>query len=332
MKKIIKSYLADNILFTVIYSICCFTVIFYFYLTTKGMSEIIYPCLLAVFFYLIYNIINFIKYCCFYKNLEKMKDCTDYDCTISRKDYQHCQSIINSIHHDYNEKMSRINVETKNRNRFISQWIHNMKTPLSVCELICENDDISGKDVTALREENDKLLSSLNKALTILRLDEFSEDFCPEKVNLNSEVKSIIKEMKNQFIYNNVFPVINIDKNITVITDKKWNRFMLTQIISNAVKYSKQKDKQGIVTFDTNENENSISLSITDNGIGIPQNDISRVYEPFFTGENGRTVSSSSGIGLFICHQIADKLSHKLEISSQVGEYTTVKISYLSKL
>ena len=105
---------------------------------------------------------------------------------------------------------------------------------------------------------------------------------------------------------------------------------MLSQIISNAIKYSSDHDKSKNIYFSISKEEKYTVLEIRDEGIGIPEYDIDRVFEPFFTGENGRRIKKSSGIGLYICKLIAEKLGHKIHIKSKVGQGTIVKLRYLS--
>ena len=166
----------------------------------------------------------------------------------------------------------------------------------------------------------------------MIRFENIAMDFEPRAVALAASVKTVINEKKSQFIYNHVYPVVNADLEYSVITDKKWNQFLLDQLMSNAIKYSdtSASNKKLVITI-FQENE-YICLSIKDEGVGIPVYDLPRVFEPFFTGENGRKFRNSTGIGLYICKKIADRLGHRLEMSSEVGKGTEVTIKYLAKL
>ena len=242
------------------------------------------------------------------------------------------------IHLDYMDKLYDTESIRKKDRRFLSLWIHNMKTPVTVTDLLLQRmerqdiDTVTG--VMELKEENKKLLSSLDNVLNMIRLEDFAKDYVPETINLFDEITSIINKNKSLFIYSRVFPKIICDlERSDILSDRKWNELMINQLISNSVKYS--KDEQGEakdIYFMIEKNEDRISLTIKDEGIGIPEHDIGKVCEPFFTGDNGRKGYQSSGIGLYFCKEVCKLLGHSLEITSEVGKGTAVKISYLAKL
>jgi len=245
--------------------------------------------------------------------------------------------VINSIHERYIHEINNIKGESENKTRFLSQWIHNLKTPVSVIDLIiqkCTEEKIDPfNSIESIKEENNKLYNSLEQVLNIIRLENFEKDYETNTVELISTLKKIINSRKNQFIYNNVFPRLNCDQEeIYVISDGKWNEVMIEQIVSNAIKYSGKEQESKNIYFSISKDKNHTMLSIKDEGAGIPQWDIKRVFEPFFTGENGRKFRDSTGIGLYICEQIAKKLGQDIKIKSEVGQGTEVTITYLSKL
>jgi signal transduction histidine kinase len=168
----------------------------------------------------------------------------------------------------------------------------------------------------------------------MLRLADFAKDYVPEPIHLLEELKSIINKNKSLFIYNHVFPKIITDlTQADILSDRKWNELMINQLISNSVKYSKDGQEEAkSIYFIIEQKENHISLTIKDEGIGIPEHDLGKVCEPFFTGDNGRKGYQSSGIGLYFCKEVCKLLGHSLDITSEPGKGTSVKISYLAKL
>lgn len=244
------------------------------------------------------------------------------------------EQVISKIHKNYSEKISKIDYKNSDIKYFISQWIHNMKTPVSVINLIIqrEKNNIDKETIKNLDEENYKIKNGLEQVLNVIRLDQFSRDYEPEVVDLVSLIKSIINSRKNQFIYGNVFPKIEFIKDkALVLTDKKWSGFIIDQVVSNSIKYSKKNEK-GYVYFNIVQYKDKTHLIIRDEGVGIPKYDLKRVFEPFFTGENGRKFESSTGIGLYMCKKIADNLGHEISIESEVGKGTAIKIIYISKV
>ena len=230
--------------------------------------------------------------------------------------------------------------KTEDTRYLMSQWVHNLKTPVSVIDLILQEtktknlDEIEAERVIReIQEENSLIHQGLEQILSLLRLDEFAQDYEPELVDLKKSLEEIINTTKNRFIYSKTFPKIEADLNsYPVLTDSKWNRIMVEQIISNAIKYSMEQNTTKFITFTFEKGPEYVTLHIDDDGIGIPKYDLERLFDPFFTGENGRKNRNSTGIGLYIVKQICDKLGHKIKINSQVGKGTRVSLTYLSKL
>ena len=208
---------------------------------------------------------------------------------------------------------------------FINQWVHQMKTPLSTIKLLTQ--EYEGEEpVESMKVEVDKLNKGLNMAMYFARLDSFRKDFIVEKVSLHNLVLSKVNEEKQMFIKSRIVPRIEIDKSIEVNSDAKWMKFILEQLIVNGLKYSKDYGKELIIK--AYEDKNNIKLSVCDKGIGIPKKDIKRVFDPFFTGENGRKFGESTGMGLYIVKKVCDYLGHNISIDSKVLEGTSVTIIF----
>ncbi|WP_422122732.1 sensor histidine kinase [Planococcus sp. X10-3] len=208
--------------------------------------------------------------------------------------------------------------------QFMNQWVHQMKTPISVIQLLLQNPDELDKNSVA--EEIDRLKASLDTVLMNARLDTFEQDMQIEKVALHGLAAEIITENKRLFISKQVYPVIDVDKNFIVATDRKWMKFILGQLLTNAIKYTFEKDKKVYITAACDNSH--IQLAIRDEGLGIPATDLGRVTKAFFTGENGRKTTESTGMGLYIAKEVCKKLGHELLIESAVGQGTTVSILF----
>ncbi len=208
---------------------------------------------------------------------------------------------------------------------FINQWVHQMKTPLSVIQL--QMQEYEGEEpVDSMKVEISKLNRGLNMAMYFARLDSFQKDFIVEKFSLYNLVMSKVNEEKQIFIKNRILPKVEINDSIEVYSDVKWMKFVLEQLIVNGVKYSKDKGKELIIR--AYDEGNAVKLSVIDKGVGIPKKDIKRVFEPFFTGENGRNFGESTGMGLHIVKRICDNLDHDIFIESKVSEGTAVSIVF----
>lgn len=278
-----------------------------------------------------------------------MTNHNDYNGRFSHKEFALINEHFNMVHRYYLESLSREAVDRESNRRFLSTWIHNMKTPVSVLDLITQRLERGEIDVATgvadMNRESDRLLHSLDMVLSMIRLEEFSKDYSLEGFDLVTELKEIINRNRSLFIYANVFPKVVCDcEGAQILSDRKWNRHMIEQLISNAVKYSKEENRSKEekyskeencsknVTFHIGKEEGKVYLSITDEGIGIEEHDLKRVFEPFFTGENGREGHSSSGIGLYFCQEVSRLLSCELRIHSRKGEGTTVTVIYPTSL
>jgi two-component system, OmpR family, sensor histidine kinase YxdK len=166
----------------------------------------------------------------------------------------------------------------------------------------------------------------LDMVLYTARLDEFEHDFYIELLSLEEVVRSVTSSQKRLFIRNRVFPSFQLEEGLRITSDEKWLSFVLTQIITNAVRYTKEENQNIFVKgFKRGA---KVILEIQDQGVGIPKSDLPRVFDPYFTGENGRNFRESTGMGLFLVKQICDKLGHRVEIESMLNRGTTVRIIF----
>lgn len=207
---------------------------------------------------------------------------------------------------------------------FIELWIHEIKIPIATSKMIVENNK---NEITAsINEELDKIDNYTEQALFYARSNTVEKDYIVRKIQLKEIVNASILKNKAQLIQNKIsIDTKNLDE--TVCTDSKWCIFIINQIIQNSIKYSKNADRQ-IEIYGERKKENII-LYIKDNGIGIKESEITRVFEKGFTGENGRiTGKKSTGIGLYLCKKLCDKLCIGLELNSKKDEGTEVKLIF----
>lgn len=353
MKRIILNFIKDKISTTFIYFINTFVIILFFYLYVDKRIPLFYLITISTFLYVMFLVFQFYTYYKFNLSIKNMSKDSNID-GVYAITYE--QKGVKQLLHEMNKRyicnVNSMKEENKINNKFFSQWVHNMKTPVSIIEIIIQKiienldyhcfteklDDsmLIYKYIEEIREENTKLLDGLDQILNMIRIEDFSKDYIPEAVDLCDSLKKVINQQKNQFIYNKVFPKVLCEcENTKILTDRKWNEFMIGQIISNAIKYSRagevEKDVSKFVICRIEREENHIVLNIKDEGIGIPSYDINRVFEAFFTGTNGRKHKQSTGIGLYICKIICGKLGHEISVRSEVKKETEIKIKYLSK-
>ena len=194
---------------------------------------------------------------------------------------------------------------TEDYKEYIELWIHEVKIPIATSKMIIENNK---NEVTKnIDEELDKIDDYTEQALFYARSNTVNKDYIIKKIKLEKIVNMALLKNKKEFIGRKIN--VNIyDLDLEVATDSKWLVFILNQIISNSIKYKKQNENLTLEIFAKKQKEN-VTLYIKDNGIGISKNDISRIFEKGFTGENGRIIGKkSTGIGLYLCKKLCDKL------------------------
>ena len=219
------------------------------------------------------------------------------------------------------ERIGEVQRERKEYKEYIEQWIHEVKTPITAIKLICENNRCSF--TRELLAELENINRFTEQALYYARSEYTEKDYSVREINLSDVVHGAIADNKYLLRQNNVAVTVE-DVEYSIYSDDKWLRFILDQLISNAVKY--RADQPALHFFAVKEND-SIILSVEDNGIGIPQSDLPRIFEKGFTGQNGRMIRSSTGIGLYLCRRLCDKLGIGISASSE-GKGTAISLSF----
>lgn len=221
-----------------------------------------------------------------------------------------------------NDKLAEAGTTNQEYREYIEMWVHEIKTPITSAHLIIEND----KNISTIRidDELNKIDHFVEQALFYARSTTLEKDFKIEKTTLKTLVQEALKSYSKQIIEAHGRPVfVNLD--IPVFADRKWCVFIIGQIIANSVKYAKENL---ILTFEGSSFDNGCSLSISDNGIGITEADIPRIFDKGFTGENGRKFGKSTGIGLYLCRKLCRKMNMEISVTSSFENGTTVKITF----
>ena len=319
--EILKSYLKKNIKVYILFVV--FIAIFFimFYLYNLPLEALIYTGSFCFLVSLIASFLDFVNYKESYKKLKFLEEniLNDLDALPKsldiRIDYYH--KIIEKLY----EELEKLTQENRQKNTdmvdYYSMWVHQIKTPIAAMNFLLDNEEVDQK---ILQQELFKIERYVEMVLTYIRLDSISSDYVITKINLDEVVKDSVKKYATIFI-NKKIKLNYVSHETMVISDKKWLSFAFEQILGNSVKYS---SVGGEITIETYENK----LVIEDNGIGIKEEDLPRIFEKGFTGFNGRYEKKSSGLGLYLCKKTLDKLGHHIEISSKVGEGTRIEITF----
>ena len=319
--EILKSYLKKNIKVYILFVV--FIAIFFimFYLYNLPLEALIYTgsfCFLVSFIASFLDFVNYKENYKILKFLEKniLNDLEDLPKSLDiRIDYYH--KIIEKLY----EELEKLTQENRQKNTdmvdYYSMWVHQIKTPIAAMNFLLDNEEVDQK---ILQQELFKIERYVEMVLTYIRLDSISSDYVITKINLDEVVKDSVKKYATIFI-NKKIKLNYVSHETMVISDKKWLSFAFEQILGNSVKYS---SAGGEITIETCENK----LVIEDNGMGIKEEDLPRIFEKGFTGFNGRYEKKSSGLGLYLCKKTLDKLGHHIKISSKVGEGTRIEITF----
>lgn len=319
---LLGAYLKHNIAVIIAISLSFVIFLTVFALYFLPLEAVGYAVLLTGIFILLLAIVNFISFYGRHTALVKLKR----SITVSNLDFPLSKGLIEE---DYQEL---IRIIDKSRTEIINDkdraftdmvdyytvWAHQIKTPIAAMRLLLQSEqsDAYGE----LSEQLFKVEQYVEMVLQYLRMENMSGDLMFKRYSLDDIVKQAVRKYSKTFIRKNI--KLNYeDLDCNILTDEKWLVFVVEQVLSNALKY-------------TNEGEISIymdgdlpdTLVIEDTGIGIEQEDLPRVFEKGFTGYNGRSDKKSTGIGLYLCRRILNKLSHTIVIESGVGKGTKVKI------
>lgn len=231
--------------------------------------------------------------------------------------------ILKKSNKSMNDEIFKYVKSTNEYKEYIEMWVHEVKTPIAAAKLMERNN--TDNNNTSMMESLDRIDNYVENVLYYAKSNMANKDYIIKTVNLTDIVNSSIRKNSMSLIQSRVKVVIeNMDH--FIYTDIKWMEFIIGQIIGNSIKYMNKKEK--ILTFRGVTEDGSIMLKIQDNGIGISNKDITRVFDKGFTGENGRKQMKSTGMGLYLCKNLCDKLGIQIGIESVEGESTTLQLIF----
>ena len=314
----------------------------YMYLIGARKQDLVYAAVLDAILLLITVLVGFFRYSSKVKALSnalklpveeqaQLPEATD-DVEILYHRLLENQSIARS------ESESSAAIRQSQMRDYYSMWVHQIKTPISAMkllleaereelgQLICDDEQsqyLLSDNMDSFEDELFRIEEYVGMALQYQRVSSTENDFVLEKVSVDGVIRDTIKKYAKIMIRRH----IGINYSGTgqeVYTDGKWLAFMLEQILSNAIKYT----PQGFVTIETAEEKDRFFITIKDTGIGIKAEDLPRVFEKGYTGYNGHADKKATGIGLYLCRQMADKLGHTIRMESEIGKGTKVWIGF----
>ena len=215
------------------------------------------------------------------------------------------------------EKLQRHN-QYKEMTEYYTTWVHQIKTPIASIRLRLDGEDTAL--ARAIAVEVQRTEQYVEMVLVYLRMqgESAATDYVIDTCDIDAIVRDAAKKLSAQFIGKRIAFSMEAS-HLEILTDEKWLSFVVEQVLSNSLKYTHTGGTISVYTVDK-------MLCISDTSIGIAPTDLPRVFEHGFTGFHGREDKRATGIGLYLCKRICEKLGHTIELESEPGVGTTVKI------
>lgn len=320
LNKYLKDKLPEIIVFIIFYSLI--TIILLAFKSQKELN--IFILFLLLIMGLIIISIDYLRKRNFYnslltniKNLDKKYLLIEF---INKPEFYEGQIFYEILYETNKAYIENLNNYKKNINsykEYVEAWIHEVKLPISTIVLLSHNNKLGNKIKSPLK----KLDNYIDQILYYVRSENAEKDYIIKENNIKKIINNVLLKNKDDILEQNIDLKVEVSEE-KVLTDSKWLEFIINQIINNSIKYKKEKNAQIKITYKNN------ILEIYDNGIGIKESDIPRVFDKMFTGENGRNKAKSTGMGLYIAREMCKKLGHKILVESKKDEYTKIEIIF----
>lgn len=316
-----RDYLKDQLISIIVMTMIVFLSAIILWVFNLNLFLVLYIPALFLLGYVVVFIYNYWRRRNYYNNFIELLDSLDQKYLITELlkqpyflDGKIMVSSIYEIDKSMKEHINEIHFQQVELKEYIEMWCHEVKTPLATAMMIVENN--TNEVNNSIKEELVKIENYLEQVLFYARIENVEKDYLIKEVDLSEVVNTVIKRNKKDLIGHKI--KIELDNlSIKVPSDKKWLEFILHQIINNAIKYI---DKDPVIKITANQYQDYVELLILDNGIGIAVDEIERVFDKGFTGTNGRNHHKSTGIGLYLCKKLCQRLNHEIKIASNNGQ------------
>ncbi len=331
-----KSYLKRNLLWiTVSFLVICVQELFLYLVGIRFQDEV-YLLVLEGFLVVVIGTVDFFSY---KKRVKQLR-------MIARQavsDQMEIPDAADAIEEGFHDIVENIGIDRKltigelqrkqqEMQEYYAMWVHQIKTPIAAMQLLLQMKRAeleSEAEFAYLYELEDELFrieQYVNMALQFQRIQAPGNDFVFKKVSLDKVIREVIRKYAKVMIRKKI-PLNYAGTNQKAVSDEKWLGFVVEQILSNAIKYSKET----AISIDVINRDEWCYIQIADHGIGIREEDIPRVFEKGYTGYNGHSDKRSTGIGLYLSKMILEKIGHSISIESEIGKGTTVLIGLFLK-
>ena len=282
---------------------------------------------------LLFIIFVSVDYSIFYYRAEKFKRYCDlnalsedyYDFTYPLdKEYA---ELVHNLAVEYEKYKADIYTKSSEELDFITKWVHDIKVPISAVRLILEKHEshIPANLYINIDKEIFYIEESVQRIFYEIKSNSLYDDYKITRINTRKLVANAIKGYSSFFSYKKI-NVSFLGETYDVLTDEKWSGYILSQIISNALKYTPD---EGTIVISTNKNNNGVTISIKNSGKGILQKDIGQIFRKGYTSSENRNGMKATGYGLYLSKRLSDMLGHKLTVESEYGKYAAFNLTFI---
>ena len=336
-KRIRKAYIREHIRYALAYGlgISILFILAGLYGYDEALANMSYALVLILFFGSIYVVYDYV---CYKKKCLSLADAALREGE-RESSFPIADNLPEAIYQEMlaakEQEVSRMITEYDEKKRdmadYYTMWIHQIKTPIAAMHLLLEDVDGETADLTGKQasEELFKIEQYAEMALHYARLDSLTSDLAFKRYEIHEIVKQAVRKYAVLFIGSGL--TFSMEEfSLRAVTDEKWMAFVIEQVLSNAIKYTKTG---GISIYGANaagerQTGEVNYMVIEDTGIGIREEDLPRIFERGFTGYNGRMDKKSTGIGLYLCHQIMNRLGAAIRVESKEGKGTKVLLGF----
>lgn len=240
------------------------------------------------------------------------------------------QKLFVQLNENYETLLTELRTKTMEDIDFTEYWVHEIKTPIAAMKLIIENglDEPNEQMLFELSDQILKIEDMVQKTICYNQINDLSRDSQIERINLKTVFNKCLRTEYASIHHKHIgLEIQGID--FEVDSDEKWLYFIIKQILDNAVKYS---HNNGIIKVYGKNEMSDQRLIIEDFGIGIKPEDMRRLFEKGFTGDNGRRFKGATGVGLYLSYKLAKKLGHDIQVESEFKKGTKVSVMMRAEL
>lgn len=319
--KLLFRYIYDRISQVILFAVSCIIFMVVFMLYDIKTEAIIYASAVSALVMLIFFTVRFSIYAARYHKAKLISD--ELGCII--EDLPEPHDLVESKYLEaislLRDKISKTELSAQNSKTemldYFTTWVHQIKIPISVMRMeLVEQDTDEYRELSA---ELFRIEQYVEMVLCYFRLEDGGKDLVVKETELDPVIRANVRKYAPIFIRKRIMLIFE-GTDQKAVTDSKWLDFILGQLLSNSLKYTKQGSVSIIVGGD--------SITVSDTGIGISEEDLPRIFERGYTGINGRTENRSTGIGLYLVKKAADRIGAVLSVKSKIGKGTDVCISF----